>query len=360
MKRPVRHQRPPPRGFALAAVLWLLAGLAVLITSVSVSMLAVARTNRDLNERVRMVLAEQTATANLAFVLLTHRTLGLGAGVGNRLLPLDGTTPFTLVGGARVQLQDMQGLVALNSALGDDIRRLLLQCGATAQQADRLPDTLLDYTDEDSLKRLNGAEAFEYAGSGLPPPRNQFLVARDELWQAFDWASIRPAWQQRGCDDLVSLGPLPSVNLWTAPLQVLLAVGMDPAAAAAALAERDGMADAQRLSPLLMAYRDSVGTSLQAQSRFGVRNRGDVRVTIWLSSGGVARRFVLSRTGRSHLLPFVISEEEWLPAKSSAAETPQPLVGARAEQPLEGFVAAAAESIDNNNVQVSPFPFQRP
>lgn len=348
------------RGFALAAVLWLLAGLAVLVTSVSVSMLTVARTNRDLDARLRVELAAQHALASVAFLFLTQQTLGVGIKVGDTMLPLDGRSPLRMGVDFQVDLQDQLGLISINGAVGDDLRRLLVRCGATAAQGGALVDALLDYIDEDSLKRLNGAEAFDYASRGLPSPRNQLLASRAELWQVMGWPAIRDSWTTMGCAESVSVADSAAVNLWTAPLPVLLAVGMSPEDAAAALVERDRMRGVPQLSPLLMAFRDRQGSSIQAMSRFAVRSRGDLRVTVSSTSASMARRFVLSRVGASHLAPYLVAEEEWIPAE---AATPSPTSGPDASVPARTLSIYLAQAVERNpltNVQASPLPAERP
>ena len=355
MRRPA-----PSRGFALAAVLWLLAGVTILVSGVGVSLLAVARTNRDLDARVRLIVAEQQATASLLYVMLTSKTLGVGANVGAAVLPLDGSVSLAMDNGAVVELQDLQGLIGLNAASGEDLRRLVGQCGANAEQADSLVDRLLDYTDEDSLKRTNGAEAFEYASIGRAPPRNRALTSRAELRQVLGWETFRSAWVESGCDELVSLSSAAAVNLWTAPERVLTAMGMDPRSAALATSERGRDAQLQRLSPLLLSFRDLQGTGPAAMGRFSVRSRGDVRLTVTLPPSGLARRVVIFRGGVDHVVPFLISEQDWVPAKSDAADVDQAPGMATRQLLLEGYVSAAAARTETNALQTPLLPFQRP
>ena len=348
------------RGFALAAVLWLLAGLSVLVTSVSVSLLTVARTTRDLEGRVRVELASQRATASVAYLVLTQQTLGTGLKVGDAMLPLDGRGRLSLDGGAGVQLQDQLGLIGLNSVLGDNLRRLLVSCGAAEREVDALVDALLDYNDSDSLKRLNGGESFEYAAHALPPPRNQLLVSRAELWQVLGWPAIRGPWFDLRCDDWVTVADNEVINLWTAPLQVLLAVGMGADEAAAALVERDRMRGVDRLSPLLLAFRDRQGSSVQALSRFAVRSQGQVRVTVSVLGSSMARRFVFSRVGPNHLSPYLVTEEEWVPAEVTNPSLPSGPDDDGSTSALAAFVELVAARSPGSNVQAPPISAQQP
>lgn len=349
-----------PHGFALAAVLWLLAGLAVLVTSVSTSMLAVARTNRDLAARVKLEVAQQRALAAVAYLVLTNKLLGTGAQVGSGMLPLDGRT-LRIDDDAVAELQDTEGLIGLNSSSGDNLRGLLLQCGASARSVDGLVDSLLDYIDEDSLKRLNGAETFDYRGRGLPPPRNQPLASRAELWRVLGWDAIRPAWMAQHCDDWTTLSAAAGVNLWTAQLPVLLAIGLGSDEAKQALAERDALRNMQRLSAMLLAVRERQGGNFQAMSRFAVRSRGEVRVTVRMEGVHLARRFVVSRGGPDNAWPYLLSDLQWLPAES----LPWRHAGAASAsvsdlEALDAYMAIAATRGPNNDAQVLPFSPQRP
>lgn len=370
MQRRLRANTKKARGFALAAILWLLAGLTVLVVSVSTSLLAVSRSNHDTEERVRLLLSEQRALADVSYLTLTYKTLGAGALVGSKVLLLDGSTRYTLEDGASVVLQDMQGLVGLNSPGPDDLRRLLALCGVAPDKADVLMDALLDYQDVDSLKRINGAEFFEYAAAGLNPPRNQPLLDVSELGQVYGWRQVLPLWLRYGCDDAVSLGLISSVNLWTAPLSVLRAVGMSAVEAQAAQADRDQNRSLPRLSPYLLAYRDRGDNAGLGIGRFAVRSRGQIRVTVARgNSAGLVRSFVLDRGGFNHVLPFTRSQFRWMPqgvatTGSSIVNSPRDRAlpaGDRFTDNLSGFFTAIPGTSSNaSDAQLPLFPTDQP
>lgn len=355
-----RSGQLPERGFALAAILWLLAGLTILIASVSTSMLAVSRTNHDTQERLRLMLAQQRAVADAAYLVLTYKTLGSAVQVGSRLLQLDSSTRYQLGDGVSVSFQDTQGLVGLNSPGADDVRRLLTQCGATPQQVDVLSDTLLDYIDADSLKRLNGAEAFEYSAAGLRMPRNQRLLDTRELWQVFGWSQIKLEWTLRGCDDWVSLAPSSLLNLWTAPIPVLQAAGLSADQAVAAVLDRDEHRDQALLSPYLLAYRNLNEAGGLGGSRFTVRSRGQVRLTVVLGSAGLARRLVLDRGSHNLLVPFVLSQFEWLPSPSIRADGAPVGANHRFTDNLASFFMLAPGQSPAFDAQTPLLPFGQP
>jgi hypothetical protein len=94
---------------------------------------------------------------------------------------------YAMPSGAELRVQDLRGLLALNVPSRPVLTQLLIGLGAAPSRADALVDVLLDYQDTDNLKRLQGAEAAEYGALGLPPPRNDFLLAANELLRMPLW-----------------------------------------------------------------------------------------------------------------------------------------------------------------------------
>lgn len=84
--------------------------------------------------------------------------------------------------GVTVTLQDTAGKVPL---LGDDpvlLRRLLEYHQVPSDQVNRIIDSLEDWQDADDLKRLNGAESWQYKIMGVNyVPRNYTCQTMDEL-----------------------------------------------------------------------------------------------------------------------------------------------------------------------------------
>lgn len=305
--------RPAQSGFALAAVLWLLAGLTVLVASIGSSLMLSARTQHDTRERLRLLLDEQQVLADVAYLTLTHRSLGGGLQVEERELHVDGSTRYVTDGGAvSVHLQDVQGLIGLNGVSTRELQRLLPLCGVPPEEVDTLGDTLLDYIDADSLKRIRGAEAFEYSAAGRKLPRNQPLADARELWQVLGWQTYQAAWIEHGCDEWVSLAGAGQVNLWSAPVQVLQALGMGPEQAQAAVINRDQYHGRHILSDYLLAWREANDGVGMGQSRFTVRSQGQVRVTVQRDGVPLARRVVLARPTLQSQQPFARVAAQWL------------------------------------------------
>ena len=199
----------------------------------------------------------------------------------------------------------------------EEMRRLLIQQGVAERSIDRLIDTLEDYTDTDSLRRLNGAEAPDYEALGLPAPRNDWLNSPRELSQIIGWRDD-PAMLER-------LMPLLSArrdgfyNANSAPRAVLEA--RFPRAAPdqidrfiARRAKRPFFGAAEARSATGLPFDDDLDLFYPGDLyRLRIRQSGSAltfEYTIWLTPGANSRR------------PFWIVDERTV-AGSRADEEPQ-------------------------------------
>ena len=99
-----------------------------------------------------------------------------------------------------LRVQDERGLLPILAMEPAVLRRLLTHLEVPAERFERLSDTLQDFIDWDDLRRLNGAEAREYAEAGLPPPPNDFLRSRDDLRMVLGWRELIADLDRRGGD----------------------------------------------------------------------------------------------------------------------------------------------------------------
>jgi type II secretory pathway component PulK len=235
-----RSPQRPNAGFALVIVLWVLAGLTVVAVAVASSLRTSAESVKLLRDRVRAEAAFISTSSRLRLILATAgadtNAYNSARGVvlaDNRPLFVDGTEEW-------VHVQDLRGVLHLNRPNQDRLANLLQVCDVPQAATARLVDSLQDYLDSDTLKRLNGAEAFDYAGTDLPAPRNAPLLSRDELWRIKNWPEIKPSWQALQCNDEVSVLGDGQFNRNTASLRVLRADGMDEVAALALVDSRQG------------------------------------------------------------------------------------------------------------------------
>jgi general secretion pathway protein K len=229
------------RGFALAIVLWVLAGLTVVAVAVAASTSSSSEAVKLMRDRARAEAAFISSNARIKLLMATGlpTTTTIDSAQGRMYVDARSSR---VSADEWVTLQDGRGLLNLN--LGDPRRlaALLVYCGAEQAQAASLVEALQDYIDEDNLKRLNGAEAFEYRQAHAAGPRNARLLSSDEVWRVLGWAAIRDTWRARACDDLVTVHNDGDFNVGTAPVRLLTALGLsEDAALALTESRRDGL-----------------------------------------------------------------------------------------------------------------------
>ncbi len=182
-------------GYALILVLGALAVVTLVAATFAVRVDHLRRQVQSMQEYAQA--RHKAADAfEAALFHATTRPGGLrGFGIGTELLVADGR-PYAMSSGAAVAVTDQRALLPVHPSDPQVLRRLVQGLGATPTEADALVDVLLDYSDTDDLKRLNGAEAREYAQLGLPRPRNEWLVSTRELGRMPLWRD-RPEWVER-------------------------------------------------------------------------------------------------------------------------------------------------------------------
>lgn len=201
------------RGFVLVAVLWVLAGLAVLaayISSVSERNVSQALAQKQLLSRELQRLSTE---ATLIYLLATrdanHRSLLLRpeqlfsqggdmppAGTDVPRLDLDGTV-YQGLGEVRFALQDESGLVSVNSPAIPVFTAWLDAAGVDGIQAQRLKIRLADYIDVDQELSLDGAEYFDYRQQGREPPADGLMATPLEMTRVLGFSDLVSAEQWR-------------------------------------------------------------------------------------------------------------------------------------------------------------------
>lgn len=182
----VRGGQGTQRGYALILVLGALALISVVATRFAERIDQLRTQSRSMQAYADARIAAAGAVAVGLYWVSTHEGGRVGYGQGAELVRADGTA-YVLPGGATIALQDQRGLISLNLPDLSPLVSLLRQQGLGQAQIDTLIDGLLDYGDLDSLRRLNGAEAGDYAALGQPPPRNDWLLSVSELQQVLAW-----------------------------------------------------------------------------------------------------------------------------------------------------------------------------
>lgn len=236
-RRPLRQS-----GFVLATTLWLLAAIAIAVSMLMVwshEQIAAAQKMRDqVHDRIALV-----ETRDVVLYLVSTRPITL-AGLSVNTLSADmlalrrldefgalnrdpqgdelslADKVYQGVGDTRFSIQDEAGLVSVVNPSSVSIDALLGQLDVPAGRIAPLRDAFLDYVDEDSLVRLNGAEGVEYRQAGRIPPANRRLASPVEIERILGWDVMSPA-QLQAWSNLSTPYYLGAVNLNTVPAALL-------------------------------------------------------------------------------------------------------------------------------------------
>jgi len=218
------------RGYALAAVLWLLAGLSLVVALVNESAVTAKERVAMLRDRINFMQSSINARAQIQYRLSASMATPGGLHDGASIISTDRTL-YQIGENHWVTLQDSGGLLNLNNYDPDLLSRHLQNCGVPQEQTPALLDALQDYTDSDNLSRINGAESDVYTWNKRLPPRNSPLLSTAEIWNIWGWSNFRAAIEKPTCfDSFTTWGQSgfagPRLNLATATPALLKASGL--------------------------------------------------------------------------------------------------------------------------------------
>lgn len=278
---------PPPHqgGFVLIAVLGLIAVISLVAAFIGSYAEGRLQQAVELRNSWQQQLDQQATLATLLHLVATRPRGNQGFELTsandpertsvNTLVVLDGQLAadgraYRGIGTIDFAIQDEGPLLSVLDA--DPVRwqPLLTRFGLTTAQVDRVVDLVNDYTDQDDLSRLNGANDAQYLARGLTLPRHRFMVGPGELNNLLD----APAWQN-WLPDLMPLVTARSgmlLNLNTMP-ESLLASRFDDRTAAELVRLRrmepfHSLQDAnQRLGQLLPIAEEQIPSIVSAFHR---------------------------------------------------------------------------------------------
>jgi general secretion pathway protein K len=234
------------RGFALLAVTLVLALLGVAITEFAFSMrleAAMVRTYKDAAQARH--LAEAGVQQAIREILSDASVHGLDedgqlvfyqgppGGASPKALPQLPRSRVPLGAGEfSYRISDEESRLNINAGATPQLSTLLLNLGMEKEQRDVITDSIEDWRDTNDTKRLNGAESDDYAKGDVPyRARNGNLQDVAELLQI---KGITPELyngtdEKPGLVDLLTVRSRGTVNINTAPKEVLQAIGMSEA-----------------------------------------------------------------------------------------------------------------------------------
>lgn len=212
------------QGFVLVVTLWILAIVTVGASYFAERVASSISLAQQSSEAADALLDMAGTRAEILFRLgTTHFSLfGLGP-APQGAIALD-NRPYRGSGQDIVRMQDSRGLINANFIQPEMLLRLLGQMGVPAEKRDAMLDTLRDYTDTDSLRRLNGAEEAEYRAQGLPAPPDDWLATPYELSNIIGWREQAPLWKDFRLAEIVTTARVSGFNPNTAPRDVLAAL----------------------------------------------------------------------------------------------------------------------------------------
>ena len=165
------------RGIALVLVLWATTLLTVIAASFVFSIRTDTLLARNLVSGARAQALADAGVQRALFEMFKPRT-------DAQRWKADGVPREWEFGGAKISVvvQDVSGKIDLNTASDVLLKGLLKSAGLDDERSSALLDAILDWRDQDELRRLNGAEAAEYQAAGLKyKPANASFETVDEL-----------------------------------------------------------------------------------------------------------------------------------------------------------------------------------
>jgi len=224
------------RGYILVAILALLVVMSIVAMRMHNSVQHYALETGHWQEWANLQAKLHDARDQVLYYMLTQSLSDWGFGKGRKLLRIDGR-PYRMPSGVMVSVQDERGLMSVNEFEPVKMRQILHSSGLSSEAASRLTDALMDYTDIDDLRRLNGAESSDYERARKQPPANDYLKSAYELKGVMGWEELsllhpRPS-------DFFTATREPWINVNTAPLPVLKAFGLDDAQALQVIEHRE-------------------------------------------------------------------------------------------------------------------------
>jgi general secretion pathway protein K len=235
------------RGVALVLVIWVVTLLLVISGSFLYAMRTDARAARNAALIARGDAIAQAAVSRALYELFKPQG-------GPEVWKRDGAPRRWTYDGASVAIRfaDESAKIDINTANNELLKGLFRSAGVGEEEAAKLLDAILDWRDQDSLKRPNGAEEPDYAQAGLKGrPANHPFLSTEELQLVL---GMRPEVYQRIAPMITVYSRQAGVNPHLATRAVLLAIpGVTEEQVDAFLAERESARVDKRVPPIFTA-----------------------------------------------------------------------------------------------------------
>lgn len=246
------------KGAILVVLLWMLMALSIICISFAKTVRLEGMTSANYQKRVKAYYLASAGISEAIYkiiVYLVESPNRASASPQAELEPVDvekgSVTLKTDIGEAVVKIEDENGKININTADKRLLIALLAQLGCDETEADEISDCILDWRDSDEDHHANGVES-EYYQSLTPPYRSknadvdtveELLLVKGVSRDLFAGrvASDAAGGQRfflglKQC--LTVFGSATGINVNSAPLQVLAAVGFPRETALKILRER--------------------------------------------------------------------------------------------------------------------------
>lgn len=242
-----RSDRSEQGSVLIIVLVLMMVSMSLALYTVSLSRDMVA-TSQQLSDKLQAKLDAGSVMEKTIFIGTTGRftSWNIENMSANREFPVQinlRNTPFK-VGNSQLRLQDSAGLLGLWPPNTFYMRKILRNSGIKHGEIETTIDSLLDWTDADDLKHLNGAESYYYHNeqSKTYGPRNDnFIQGVPELalikgWQGPVFEALR--------NEIMPTGSTGSLNMNTADAAIIsgvLDVSRETAVKLIQLREKNGV-----------------------------------------------------------------------------------------------------------------------
>lgn len=294
------------RGFALLAVMLILALLGVVAAEFAFSMRLEATIVRSYKEGViGLHLAEAAVQQAIREILTDAPLQGLAGEEPLLTFFRSPTQPFPRLPRSDVRLgpgqfayrtTDEEGRLNLNTAPPDRVDRLLMSLGLDKEARDTINDSLQDWKDPDDLHRLNGAES-EDTYLQLPIPYRARNGPLEEVAELLQIKGVTPALYygsagQPGLAEFVTVRGAGQININTVSEAVLKALALSEA-------EVSEIIQSRRIAPYAAVPPRFTGRGLAAASHtFRVEALGWVGGEVRVRALAIVQRGTDPATGQ--------------------------------------------------------------
>lgn len=293
--------RSAQAGFLLPAVAILSAAILAIVFALAQRVEQQLSDAQDILRASEASIDETSAGARVIFTLLTAQPSAFGLGLDPLRAARVDDRPYRIGKSSVVSLQDSAGLLNINRADLPMLRRLAEYVGVPEEQRDVLADRILDFIDSDHLKRLNGAEAADYAAAGLPAPLDDTLMVASQIRAVLGWTTLLTPDQAALFESALVAEGEGSINPNAAPAVVLAAALAIPRPAAELIVARrmEGfIADTAEISRWSQLPQGVLALALNPVTS------ATVRVTLVNGATGFGERSQITLTPFSDFAPW--------------------------------------------------------